>query len=259
MDESVAECGIAGWGVVRSAPAEIVHLRKHPLPLAGKPPVSQLKLVDEQAVLATTAVLRAIDTQGWHERSFADWAVVSAPRYLGRLRGAAMFHRYRRIGLPAVSPLAIPTLSLHAIAGTVGLVLGSHGPNFGVGGGPNHLTEGLWTSLSLLHDQCIPGVWLVASCFDPEPIPDDEGKPQTPTVGYGVALALKAAADCQGSLCFESHPKQSAGGGVPSLADFLEQLENPAQKWYSAAAGGVAATITATATTVWQRTMRRAG
>lgn len=250
MASSVASCGIAAWGVVRSSLPELVHLRKNPILLSGKSPVSQLKLVDDQAVLATTAVLRAIDTQAWHDHSFVDWGVVSAPRYLGRLRMALTFSRYQRLGLPGVNPLAIPTMSLHAVAGTVGLILGSHGPNFGVGGGPNHLAEGLLTALAVLHDQRSPGVWLIATCFDPEPIPDEEGKTSTATVGYGVALALTASVARQSLRLGPSSTSAAAPAGtVPNLVEYFDQNEKVAATWSTAVGGGAALEITATTVT----------
>jgi hypothetical protein len=89
----------------------------------------------------------------------------------------------------------------------------------------------------------VPGIWLVATCFDPEPVPDDEGKTATPTIGYGLALALTASAGCQARLSLGPARTDGVTGGVPSLADYLDEPGEAA--WHTAAEGGLALQIVA--------------
>ncbi|MBL8799463.1 MAG: hypothetical protein JNM56_36615, partial [Planctomycetia bacterium] len=89
-----------------------------------------------------------------------------------------------------VSPLTIPNCSLHALASTISLALGIHGPAFGVGGGPGHLAEGLLGAFSLQQEQRCPGVWLVLTSWEPYQHVDASGNMMAPAVCHGVALAL---------------------------------------------------------------------
>ena len=188
-------CAVEAYGVVKVAVEEIAALRKAPGPLGGRTiPASLLKHADHQTVLALAAVLRAVDEFGWHDRSFADWGLIAAPRFLGRINVAASMDRFKRRGVPSMSPLIIPTLSLHAVAGSLSLAMKSHGFNYGVGGGHGHLAEALLTGLAARDDNGVPGVWVVATQFSPEPVPDTAGHSLIPSFGYGVALALTAAA-----------------------------------------------------------------
>src|SRR5205823_2480660 len=85
---------------------------------------------------------------GWHDRSFAEWGLIAAPRFLGRIIAAGAMARFKTQGVPGMSPLIIPTLSLHAVAGSLSLALQTHGFNYGVGGGHGHLAEALLTGLA---------------------------------------------------------------------------------------------------------------
>jgi len=187
-------CAVEAYGVVKVPVEDIAALRKAPGPLGGRTiPASLLKHADHQTVLALAAVLRAIDDFGWHDRSFHDWGLIAAPRFLGRILVAASMDRFRKRGVPSMSPLIIPTLSLHAVAGSLSLALKTHGFNYGVGGGHGHLAEALLTGLAARDDNGVPGVWVVATQFSPEPVPDTSGHSLTPSFGYGVALALTSS------------------------------------------------------------------
>jgi hypothetical protein len=64
----------------------------------------------------------------------------------------------------------------------VSVALGMHGPNVGVSGGQHAVSEGLFTSISLLSsDPSLPGVWLVVSGWTREPSLDSNGKPISST------------------------------------------------------------------------------
>jgi len=76
-----------------------------------------------------------------------------------------------------------------------------HGPNIGTSGGEHAVSEGLFTSLSLLAaDADLPGIWLVVSGWTEEPSLDAIGKPDsTPPQDFrsgpvcrAVAVALTA-------------------------------------------------------------------
>ena len=56
----------------------------------------------------------------------------------------------RTAGGVAVSPHIVPQCSLHSLAGAVSVAFGMHGPNIGTSGGEHAVSEGLFTSLSLL-------------------------------------------------------------------------------------------------------------
>ena len=91
--------------------------------------------------------------------------------------------RFKKQGVPGMSPLIIPTLSLHAVAGSLEPGLEDHGFNYGVGGGHGHLAEALLTALAARDDDGVPGVWVVATQFSPEPVPD--------TVGNSLNVSLR--------------------------------------------------------------------
>src|SRR5205085_11137593 len=110
--------------------------------------------------------------------------------FIGRVALAAAMHRFAAEGAWGISPHLIPHRSLHALSGTVSQGLKIHGPNFGVGGGPRAAAEGLLAAAALLGSRPLPGVWLVLTGWQPEPVPDAHGHTATPSVCGAVALAL---------------------------------------------------------------------
>ncbi len=93
-----------------------------------------------------------------------------------------------------VSPMVVPHLSLHSLSGTVSQALHSHGLNFGVSSGPEHVAEGLFAAVTILSEASLPGLWLVLTGWDSIPVPDEEGR-CVPSGGSwpicrGIALAL---------------------------------------------------------------------
>ena len=264
-------CAVAAFGVARVSLAELAVLRKAPGPplLGVKLPPSLLKHADPQTVASLAAVLRGAADAGWSGRSFDEWAVVAAPRFLGRITATASIDRFTRQGPSCVSPLVIPTMSLHAVAGTLSLAIKSHGFNYSVGGGPNHLSEALMAGMAARDDGGVPGVWVVASGFSPEPVPDLEGGSQTPTTCYAVALALVAGDDPATARLnlrlvgpSPAEPPETTGTlrnaqadpngaplltGLVSLVEFLEGLSGPGvpplprprpRRWYHPVLGG---------------------
>jgi hypothetical protein len=223
------DCGLAGWGVARIPWAEIPSRRKAPGPAAGLTPASHLKLVDEQTVVACAAMLNACERAGWAPTDFGAWGILAAPTYIGRTRLAPAFRRFNKNGPRGVSPLIIPTMSNHSVAGTLCLIFQSHGPNFGVGGSTPMVDELLLNALSLCDGQQSHGVWAVITGWTPEPIPDDDGQSTTPAVGVGVALALVPGVSVGSVRLVAANGADGAfSGTVFELADFLEQATDNA-------------------------------
>lgn len=218
---------VEAYGAVKVAVEEIAALRKDPGPLGGRTiPPSLLKHADHQTVLALAAVLRAVDAFGWHDRSFHDWGLIAAPRFLGRILVAASMDRFQKRGVPSMSPLIIPTLSLHAVAGSLSLALKTHGFNYGVGGGHGHLAEALLTGLAARDDNGVAGVWVVATQFSPEPIPDTAGHSLTPSFGFGVALALTSSPPSRSRWNLRIVPTSAASVGSGDERD-VNGIEPP--------------------------------
>ena len=253
MASDSSACAVGAHSVLRVPFAEIAGLRKNPGPLlATSPPASLMKHADHQTVLAITAVRNAARDAGWSERSFEDWAVLVAPRYFGRVLLAVAMSKYNRVGPSGVSPLIVPTLSLHAASGSLSLAIQSRGFNYSVSGGPNHLGEALLTGLAA-RDEGVPGVWVVATGFDPEPAPDAAGNSLNAAFGYAVALALVPESSSLARLNLRLVPTAAASEdqaaftppSLPALARFLEDtaLARKPRRWFAAIPGGGAIEI----------------
>jgi hypothetical protein len=187
-------CDLLAWAAVRAAPEGMPALRQRPGPGAGaRVPPAFLKHADEQTVAGLAAVLQAIDRHGLAGTRFTDWGVLGAPRFLGRVALAATMHRFAAEGAWGISPHLIPHRSLHALSGTISQALKIHGPNYGTGGGPRGTDEALLCASSLLASGTLPGVWVACTGWEPEPVPDREGRWSGPAVCHGLALALVAA------------------------------------------------------------------
>jgi hypothetical protein len=198
-----AACGVASHALVEATLAEMPGLRDGSVPegVSALPP-RYLRHCDEQTVVGLRAVLAAIDAFPEPRPSFADYGVVAAPCQAGRIATAQSLAMLRTAGGVAVSPHIVPQCSLHSVAGAVSVALGMHGPNIGVSGGQHAVSEGLFTSLSLLAaDASLPGVWLVISGWSQEPSLDANGKPAPSfngAAGAGPicrALAMALTAD----------------------------------------------------------------
>ena len=174
-----AACGVASHALIEATLAEIPGLRDQAVPegVSALPP-RFLRHCDEQTVVGMRAVLAAIAAYPEPRPSFAEYAVVAAPCQAGRIATAPSLAMLRTSGGVAVSPHIVPQCSLHSVAGAVSVALGMHGPNIGVSGGQHAVSEGLFTSLSLLAaNTSLPGVWLVVSGWSREPCLDANGKP----------------------------------------------------------------------------------
>jgi hypothetical protein len=103
-----------------------------------------------------------------------------------------------------------------------------HGPNLGASGGPEALSEGLYTAVSLVNASGCDGLWLVLTEWDEEPVLDATGLPTNDPVCRAVALALRprTAAD-EGAVTFAIRIADPAvqhdsltGSAAHGLADF---------------------------------------
>jgi hypothetical protein len=217
-------CAVAGLAAVRATAAELAPLRQQPGRVAGEPlPSSFLKHADDQTVAGIAAVLRAIDDGGLGGISFRDWGVVAASRFMGRTALAGALLRFKAEGAWGISPHLIPHRSLHSLSGTVSQALKVHGPNFGCGGGPGGAADALLTGAALLHGGP-PGVWVVLTGWEPEPVTDDKGHVVTPDcVCNAVAMALTPAATHDPRLALRVVPagaesRRNGHGGVTVLS-----------------------------------------
>ena len=204
-----AACGVASHALVEATLAEIPGLREQPVPegVSALPP-RFLRHCDEQTVVGMRAVLAAIAAHPEPRPSFTGYGVVAAACQSGRIATAQSLAMLRTAGGVAVSPHIVPQCSLHSVAGAVSVALGMHGPNIGASGGQHAVSEGLFTSISMLAasavtGESLPGIWLVVSSWTQEPSLDAAGKPDCSPLQDGrsgpicraLAVALTADAD----------------------------------------------------------------
>jgi hypothetical protein len=153
-------------------------------------PINLLKHADEQTVVGLSAILHAIADNGLQNHSFTDWGVLAAPRLLARSTMIVSLQRFLAEGAWGVSPHVIPHRSLHSPSGTISHALKIHGPNFGVGGGPEAAVEVLLAAVALLERRPLPGLWVVWTAQEPEGPMDLDGRGDPNTVCRGLAVAL---------------------------------------------------------------------
>jgi hypothetical protein len=228
MDSSLVptvELGVAACACIEVARSTVPAFRKQLLADFSLPP-GLLKYAEEQTVVSLAAVLKAIQLSGWTNQSFTDWGVVSGPRFLGREPLTRLLDKFRQQGALGTSPIVPAYLSLHAVSGTISMSLHIHGPNLGVGGSAGNTQEALLTGLAMQQEQSLPGVWVTASEWDPEPIPDTPNQHPEP-VCRAVALALTpAAANHHGlNLRLVLNGNQTCGP-APTVADLVQFLAN---------------------------------
>jgi len=194
-------CGVAAYGVVEARLAALPALREQPgWPPERKIPPRFLRHADEQTVVGLAAVLRAMQQPPLAQQCFDDWGVVAAPHFPGRIGGATAMAKFQQEGPATVSPHVIPQHSLHSVSSTISIALAMHGPTFGVGGGPEALAEALSVAMTFFQHGCWPGLWLVLTQWEPEPLPDGLGSSTIDALCRGVALALVPDNDQEWSL-----------------------------------------------------------
>src|SRR5437868_7838943 len=113
-DSSLPTLNLCGFGTARADLAAIATMRKSLPAWAPQETAGHfLKHADEQTVLAVAAVDRAIQSSRMTPEDYRDWAIIAAPRYIGRIAGTTTLARYAKGGGPALSPHLIPQHSLH--------------------------------------------------------------------------------------------------------------------------------------------------
>lgn len=163
-------CDVAAACALEADAAQLLALRQGIEPACGEPlPASSLKHLDEQTLVALAAVYGAIRAQDLRV-DFQRWAVVAAPRFLGRAALIVSLQRYAVEGAWGMSPHFIPHRTLHSVSGTVSMALGIHGPNFGIDGGPAGSSQAVLAAATLLSTGTLPGVWLLLSGWEREPL-----------------------------------------------------------------------------------------
>jgi hypothetical protein len=189
-EDVVLEAAVVAAGTSAVPLSQFAPLRKEPPALGVELAGHFLKHADEQTIVALQAIGRAIKQHQLDPRTMTEWGIVAAPRYIGRLAGASILDRFARQGGSGVPPHAVAQNSLHSVSGAASIALGLHGPNVGVGGGPWAIGDGLVAALTLFDTSHVPGLWLLLTQFEPEPLPDEVGRPLNETVCHAVALAL---------------------------------------------------------------------
>ena len=227
--ESATGCVLESHSIVEVPLAEIQGLRDAPVP-AGAPalPPRFLRHCDEHTVVGVRAVLEAVAALPDPARRLDRYGVIGAPRLAGRITGAQTLVRAAEAGGIAVSPHVVPQCSLHALASAVSVALGMNGPNLGASGGPEALSEGLYTAVSLVDASGCDGMWLVLTEWDEEPALDAAGRPTSDPLCRAVALALRPReADDEGAVTFTIrhadptvHRDSFTGSAGYGLADF---------------------------------------
>lgn len=223
-DRRFARGAITAWGHARFPLSDAASVRKS-LTTADKNPIAikHIKHSDDQTIAGMLALLTAAKRLP-DGTSFNTWAVIGAPRFLGRREVALTANQYLKDPAWGVSPNIIPNHSLHSLSGTASVVLGAQGPNFGVGGGPDALREGLLAALSLNQQSIAPGLWLLLSQYDPDPIPDEMGVATNQCTVWALALAIQPTdglfeIQIRGDLQADSSPVLT----IPRLVEFLDQ------------------------------------
>ena len=194
---SPATCGIGAHAFVEARLSAIGSLRDRHGP-EGSPPLPSrfLRHCDEQTVVGIHAVLAAIASLPAERRACERHGVVAASCQAGRLVTASSLAKLRPQGAVSISPHIVPQCSLHSVAGAVSVSLGMHGPNVGIGGGPDAVAEGLFTAVSLVRPgggADADGVWLIASDWAAEPTLDATGAALGDPVCRAVALLVEPA------------------------------------------------------------------
>ncbi len=189
-----AAASVQAFSATSISLAEAQTLRKA-IPAWAPPdtPGHFFKYADEQTVVAAQAINQLIAAEEIEVSECREWGVIVAPRFIGRLAGAGIRDRFCQRGDQAVSPHTLPQHSLHSPSGALSILLGTRGPNAGMGGGPNSFTEGLLGALTMFDFGATPGVWFVATDWSPEPLPDEKGSCTTPAVCHAFCMLLRPA------------------------------------------------------------------
>jgi hypothetical protein len=197
---------------------EVADLRSRPGSFQGQDLAGLVRHSDEQTVVALAAMKNSIEAAGWSERNFANWGVVASPRSFGRVKFDTAITRFRKVHAAGVHPLSVAHLSLHAMASTLSIAFGMHGPSLGVSGQTGHLGEVLLTGIGLIEREDIDGLWTVITEPDPESSLDEEGHFVRDATVQAAVLGM-----CRehGSMELTLSPGKFVESSVSQLIDWL--------------------------------------
>lgn len=242
------ELSIIACGSARLSMPELAAIRKESisdLPTVLSPQL--LRHSDEQTLAALVAVSNAIRCGTQTNWSFENWAIVCLSRNLGRSAFAAVIDKYRSEGPWGVSVQVIPHCTAHAVAGTISLSLGSHGPCIAAGSGEDGEADTLISAASILRQGNWRGAWIVFSGWIPELAIDPAGHPSGDSTCLAAAIAVVPGRSRQslGRICIDKQVDRPASfkeKRLPvSLMTFLAEAGDVHQSWCSSASN--AATI----------------
>jgi hypothetical protein len=163
LPHSAIQVGILGWSSYAFGLEQLQQLRTELRLPDGQPlPHAFVRHADEQT-LAALAVALQLREQLPPLPQPERWGVLAAPEYFGKEATLAALQRYSLDGPGAISPHLIPNHCLHSLSGSLSVLLGLHGPNYGVGGGPGQLVDLLLAGMLETVQQPVPGFWLVAT------------------------------------------------------------------------------------------------
>ena len=234
-----AVCDVAAFHTIRARAADLKAMRQGLEPGYGENlPASSLKHVDEQTLAGLAAVYGAVRANGLSNADWTNWAVLAAPRFLGRAALIVSLQRYAVEGAWGMSPHFIPHRTLHSVSGTISMALKIHGPNFGIDGGPAGPSQALLTAVSLLSGGTVPGIWLLLTGWDREPLaPLPAADEDDALACRGVALALVPAQLQHSGFRLRIMPgtvyRASGSNGTPTaskpfgLEEIFEALARP--------------------------------
>ncbi|HEX7448737.1 MAG TPA: hypothetical protein VF306_14390 [Pirellulales bacterium] len=242
--------GIVAYGTAALTARELDGIR-HPLNDGASPGLGPrfhrlkpqfLKHSEEQTLAALAATSAAFDRFDLTD-NFGPWAIVSSTRYLARDAFAAVIDKYRVDGPWGVSVQTIPHGSPHAVASTLSLALGIHGPCIGVGAAAGDEPQALLSAASLLRDPKRPGAWLVFTAWSPESPPNAGGSSMTQATCLAAALAVvnltysqaRVIGEVEFSIgeCDEALPRRvdDCRSPVLGLTEFLVGWHNDQRRW----------------------------
>jgi hypothetical protein len=188
LDFKPVELSIVARGAARLTMPELAALRKESLPnLPVRLSPQLLRYSDEQTLAALVALSEATKSIALASKDFGDWAIVSTSRNLGRSAFAAVVDKYRSEGPWGVSVQVIPHCTAHAVAGTLSLAIGSHGPC--IGAGDDELNAVL-SAACVLRQPGWCGAWIVFSGWLPELTIDTSGRPTSDSICTAAAIAV---------------------------------------------------------------------
>jgi hypothetical protein len=224
--------GLAGWAAARASSKDIPELRRNlALPVDRQLPSGYLKNSDDQTVLALTVITKAMATLNRPMATFADWGVVAAPNLFGRAGIFQTLVSFRSEGVWGITPHMIPHHSLHAVSGTISQVLGLHGPNFGIGGGPDAVAEALLVAATMVSENTLPGLWVVLSGHETEYVPEVANhQAHHAATCLAAALALVPPVGATFASCLVVSACSGERECLPefNLSGFLDALTVPA-------------------------------